>query len=168
MSIILDPRTPKGGSSSSGGGGKGFKGGSSGGGRGGTGTPLPLWADLVISFSVIWTCIYLTLFYFFFKQEYLIVTPSERPRLGLRLLGRLAWKAFRYATLIQVVIWAARKLIARCKTGRGIKKVGGTFYRKLAKQERGSKGVSEPVEIPPAQLSHVPLHPVSNSNIENR
>ncbi|OTA74410.1 hypothetical protein M434DRAFT_402716, partial [Hypoxylon sp. CO27-5] len=146
MNIILDPRTPKGGSS--GGGGKGFKGGSSGGG-GGIATPLPLWAELVIIFSVIWMCIYLTLFFYFFRQDYLTATPSKRPRLSLRLIGSLAWKAFRYATLIQVVIWAARKLIARCKTGRGTKKVGGTFYRKLDEQERGSKGVSESTGTPP-------------------
>ncbi|KAI0843554.1 hypothetical protein F5Y06DRAFT_6399 [Hypoxylon sp. FL0890] len=162
MDTILDPRTPKGGSSSGGGRG-GFKGGSSGGGGGGI--PLPLWAELVIIFSIIWVCIYLTFFYYFFRQDHLLAAPSKRRRLSLGLLGRVAWKAFRYATGIQVGIWAVRKLIACCKRGRDTKKVGSTFYRKLDEQEQGGKYLSEPVGIPPAQLRREPLEsPVSISS----
>ncbi|KAI1139961.1 hypothetical protein F5Y05DRAFT_337073 [Hypoxylon sp. FL0543] len=163
MGIILEPRIPKGGSSSGGGkGGKGFKGGSSG---GAGGIPLPLWAELVIVFSVIWVCIYLSLFFYFFRQDHLRAAPSKRRRLGLGLFGRLAWKAFRYATLIQVGVWAVRKLIARCRTGRGTKKVGASFYRKLDEQEKGVNEASEPVGIPPAQLRREPLvSPVSISS----
>ncbi|KAI1408120.1 hypothetical protein F5Y13DRAFT_113214 [Hypoxylon sp. FL1857] len=163
MDTILDPRTPKGGSSGGGGGRKGFSGGSAG----GASTPLPLWADLVIIFGVIWLCIYMSLFFYFFRQEYLAPSSKSR-RLSLGLIGRLAWKAFRYATLIQVGVWAVRKLVALCKTGRGTKKVGSTFYRKLDEQEQGVKDVSEPVGIPPAQLRYDPLYPVPKPGLGGR
>lgn len=61
--IGLAVRDPKGG-----GGGKGFKSGGSYGGGGGNWGNLPLWAVLTIIFSVLWICIYVSLFIFFLRR----------------------------------------------------------------------------------------------------
>ncbi|KAI2634079.1 hypothetical protein GGS26DRAFT_29685 [Hypomontagnella submonticulosa] len=142
---ILDPRIPKGG-------GKGFKiSGGGGGGGGSNGGPLPLWAEILIAFGVVWICFYFVLFFHFFRRDYINAKAKERRRLSIGLCGHLAWKTFKYATLIQVMIWAARKAIERCKAGRSRKKVGGTVYRKVD-EEKGETDGSESIGIPPASV----------------
>ncbi|KAI2467790.1 hypothetical protein F4781DRAFT_433017 [Annulohypoxylon bovei var. microspora] len=155
MDIILDTRAIK----SSGRKGSSYKSSSNHyyGGGGGGGAALPVWVYVVIVLGVIWVCIYLALFFYFFRKEYLLADPLKRRRLGPALIGRLAWKAFRYATPLQPIIWCSRKLWARC---RRTKKVGGTFYRKIEEEERGTRepDASEPVGVvPPAQLRGEPL-----------
>ncbi|KAI0882608.1 uncharacterized protein GGS22DRAFT_169864 [Annulohypoxylon maeteangense] len=151
--------------------GSGFKSGGYhyyGGGGGGGGSRLPLWVTLVIVFSVLWACLYLALFYYFFRKERLQTDPLKKRSRGVS-LGRAAWKAFRYATLMEPIIWAVRKLITRFRAGRGAKNVGGTFYRKIEEgEEKGpgmrdvnsnsSSGSGEPVGVvPPAQVRGEPL-----------
>ncbi|KAI2632269.1 hypothetical protein GGR54DRAFT_27114 [Hypoxylon sp. NC1633] len=139
---ILDPRTPKGGI------GKGFKGGSYGAGAshvGGGNNALPLWAKLVIAFGTVWLCIYLAFFVYFARKAHTqSKTPpnsdSPRSRSCANLVLRPAWKAFKYATLIQAVIWAVRKARDTVTTTKTTtKKVGGTFYRMVDEEEE--KGV---------------------------
>ncbi|KAI1659325.1 hypothetical protein F4813DRAFT_388032 [Daldinia decipiens] len=158
MDSILDTRVPKGGS--------GFKykggGGSSGGGGGGGGGSLAWWVWLIIICSVVWLFAYITLFVHFFRTDYIRANSSERPRFGLRLFGRLAWKAFRYATGIQIFVWVFRKI--RSKTDRDTKKVGDSFYRKIDEEERGMKSGNEQSAMPPAQLRHEPAPPPAYSN----
>ncbi|XXG96923.1 hypothetical protein Hte_003214 [Hypoxylon texense] len=110
------------------GGGKGFKGGGSYGGGGGSGGNLPLWAELTIIFSVL-----------------------------LGTVGYAAWKAFKYLTLLALLIWAVRKVTERIQASRqGTKKVGGTFYRKVEKEERGVKDGNESVETISPHGPHAP------------
>ncbi|KAF3070398.1 EF-hand superfamily Ca2+-modulated protein [Daldinia childiae] len=99
-------------------------------------------------------------------KDYTGVHSSERPRSGVRLFGRLTWKAFRYATGIQIFIWAFRKI--RSKTDRDTKKVGGSFYRKIDEEERGMKSGNEQSAMPPAQLRHEPVPPPAYSNVAAR
>ncbi|KAI8957930.1 hypothetical protein F5Y11DRAFT_61770 [Daldinia sp. FL1419] len=146
MDNILDTRVPKGG-------GFRYKGGSGGGGGGGS-SPLPWWGWVIIVSCLVWLCAFIFLMVHFFKKDYLGANPSDRDRLGLRLIGRLAWKSFRYVTGIQIFIWAARKI--RSRKDRSTKKVGGTFYRKIDEEERGVKDGSEYPAMPPAQLNHEP------------
>ncbi|KAI1099627.1 hypothetical protein F4804DRAFT_321370 [Jackrogersella minutella] len=140
----LDPRDPKGGKGKFRGGNGGFAAGGGGG-----NAKLPLWVYIVIAVGVVWVCIYITLFLYFYRRGYTLVEPSKRPRRRPSFFGRIAWKAFRYATLLQLVIWSFRKLRARFQR---TKHVGGTFYRKIEEEERGVKEPSEPLGTPVAQL----------------
>ncbi|KAI1206215.1 uncharacterized protein F4807DRAFT_463977 [Annulohypoxylon truncatum] len=118
--------------------GSGFKSGtnhyygSSGGGGGGS--HLPVWAYIVIAVSVPETCLTQNSP---LSPEYLQPDPLKRRRRLAPALGHAAWKAFRYATPIQPILWASRKLAARLRAGRGAKNVGGTFYRKIEEGEKG-------------------------------
>lgn len=163
--IGLAVRDPKGG-----GGGKGFKSGGSYGGGGGNWGNLPLWAVLTIIFSVLWICIYVSLFIFFLRRAqkdnlFLRKTENGYPRANaLGAVGYAAWMAFKYATLLVLLIWAVRKVAEYYKASReGRKKVGGTFYRKVEKEERGVRDGNESVETisphgPPAPPpSYYPL-----------
>ncbi|KAI1444325.1 hypothetical protein F5Y02DRAFT_179894 [Annulohypoxylon stygium] len=110
-----------------------------GNGGGGGGSRLPVWVIVVIVVSVLWACLYLALFFHFFRKYYLAADPLKRRRLGPA-LGRAAWKALLCATLIQPIIWAVRKLTERFRAGRGGKNVGGTFYRKIEEgEEKGQE-----------------------------
>ncbi|KAI0385466.1 hypothetical protein F5Y04DRAFT_276795 [Hypomontagnella monticulosa] len=146
MISILNPRIPKGGS------GKGFKtSGYGAGGGGSNGHFLPIWAEVLIALGVVWICFYFVLFFHFFRRDYINARSKDRRRLSIGLFGHLAWKTFRYATLIQVVIWAVRKATERYKAGRSTKKVGGTFYRKVD-EEKGETDGSETIGIPPTSV----------------
>ncbi|KAI1381599.1 hypothetical protein F4677DRAFT_403558 [Hypoxylon crocopeplum] len=109
-------------------------------------------------------------------EHYYSKKATERPRTCVALVGRPAWKAFKYATLIQAVIWAVRKAGACCATGRrggeGTKKVGGTFYRKVADEERGVRSEPEPIGIPVAKFRREspvsPISPTSNCDSYGR
>ncbi|KAI1767022.1 hypothetical protein GGR53DRAFT_463768 [Hypoxylon sp. FL1150] len=138
----LTIRDPKGGS----GGGKGFKTSGSyyGGGGGSGGGHLPLWADLVIIFGVIWVVVYASLLIFFLRRA--PKNNTHRKTTGAT-IAYAAWRAFKWATLLGVVIWAVQKVAERAKTScEGRKNVGGTFYRKVGEEERGVKDGSESVE----------------------
>ncbi|KAI1388638.1 uncharacterized protein F4822DRAFT_429255 [Hypoxylon trugodes] len=154
MDNILEIRAPKGGGGKfGGGGGKGFKGsgsygvGYAGGGHGGG--FLPIWASVLIAFCVIWFCIFIIFFVHFLRNDYILTKPSERRHSGASLIFRILWKAFKYATLIQAVIWAVRKVRASCCTNRGTKKVGSTFYRKVDKEEKGEIDGNSDIGVPP-------------------
>lgn len=63
------------------------------------------------------------------------------------MVGYAAWMAFKYATLLGLLIWGVRKVAEHCKASReGRKKVGGTFYRKVEKEERGVRDGNESAE----------------------
>ncbi|KAI1083964.1 hypothetical protein F5B20DRAFT_360627 [Whalleya microplaca] len=123
-------RIPKGKGGGSGKGSKGI-GGYRGGGGGGGGGNLPLWAKLVIIFSVLWVVIYLCLWYHFARQE--------RKRTGSFRLAHSAWKALKYATLIQAVIWTVRKSGGALHNRRNRK---GTMYDKLEEGHAGDNAFS--------------------------
>ncbi|KAI5864369.1 hypothetical protein GGS23DRAFT_596001 [Durotheca rogersii] len=140
--VAAVPRAPKGGGGKGGGGGGsggskaskykgGYYGGSGGGGGGGGGGDLPLWAKLVLIFGILWLCIYLAFFIIFLRREhnaYLeALPPSERRRqrqrcccacLPARVVGRAAWRAFRYAALLEPFIWAGRKVVGTLRARR--------------------------------------------------
>lgn len=62
-------------------------------------------------------------------------------------MGHAAWRAFKWATLLGVAIWAVQKIVDRVKASReGKKRVGGTFYRKVEEEERGVKDGSGSAE----------------------
>ncbi|KAI0852004.1 hypothetical protein F5Y00DRAFT_205024 [Daldinia vernicosa] len=149
MDNILETRVPKGGS------GFRHKGGihSSG---GGGGSSIAWWIWLIIVLSILWLIAYTILFVYFYRKDYKSIHPSERPRFGLRLFGRLAWKAFRYATGIQVFVWVFRKI--RSKTDSDTKKVGGSFYRKIDDEEKGMKSGNEQLVMPPPAYSNAAVH----------
>ncbi|KAI1091470.1 hypothetical protein F5B19DRAFT_458474 [Rostrohypoxylon terebratum] len=144
---------------------------------GGGGSRLPVWVIVVIVVSVLWACLYLILFFHFFRKYYLRADPLKRRRLGSA-LGRAAWKALLCATLIQPLIWAIRKLTERFRAGRGGKNVGGTFYRKIEEgeekgQEQGVRDINsrngEPADVTaPAETHKEPLmSPMMISKGEN-
>ncbi|OTB04253.1 hypothetical protein M426DRAFT_321096 [Hypoxylon sp. CI-4A] len=135
MDMILNPRIPKGGKGGGGGGGKGGNYGSGGGGNGHN--TLPLWAELVIIFAAMWVGVFLVLFFRFLRQD--VVAKSSTKRASASMCGSAAWKAFKYLTLIQLVIWLVRKISDCCTAARGTKKVGDSFYRKVAAEERGER-----------------------------
>ncbi|KAI1781258.1 hypothetical protein F4818DRAFT_436450 [Hypoxylon cercidicola] len=161
--ISLVTRNPKG--------GKGFKSGGGYGGGGGGGANLPLWVELVIIFSVLWACAYIALFVYFLRRARRDSRFLRKDENGYRrantfgATGYAAWRAFKYMTLLGLVIWAVRKVGEYGRTFRdGRKKVGGTFYRKVEKEERGVKDGSESVETilsphgpPPPPASYSPL-----------
>ncbi|KAI1460973.1 hypothetical protein F4805DRAFT_416179 [Annulohypoxylon moriforme] len=170
---LLDPRLVKSGIRK----GSGYKSGNHyyGGGGGGGGSHLPVWVYVVIVVSVVWLCLYLALFYHFFKKDREQSSSSSTPpkqqrrRLGPCLL-HAAWKAFRYATPIQPVLWAVRKLRARFGAGPGSKNVGGTFYRKIEEggekegQEQGVRDVNNSEHV--GQVRGEPLmDPVKISKV---
>ncbi|KAL7624236.1 hypothetical protein AAE478_005795 [Parahypoxylon ruwenzoriense] len=175
--ITLISRIPKGGGGSSGSGGSGYRGGGVVYVNTGNGGNLPLWLTLVIIFTTLWVCIYLILFTIFIRKEYSQqrkLEPNQRvPKLPL--IGRCAWKAFKYATLIQLVIWAVRKVAGACARSRNgggddgdnkgaTKKVGGSFYHKITKEEEEDAKTAAAAAAGPSSAPYSPLPAHANSS----